>query len=293
MFDRILVAVDGSECAKRAAGVGVELGELYDADVEIVNVRRDRTQSDARPDDDPEAASRGILDDAAAAADDSGVTVETRSVSGRPSKAIVDRAAAFDADLIVMGRRGRSGLRDRLLGTVLEGVLRRTDVPVLTVPDVEPADATGTEYENVLITTDGSENAEAAAPYGSDLAGRLGATLHLLSVVDVESEAGVFDAGGVTEEFVERLEAEAREATERLARRVDEADGDADVDVRTAVVRGTAHEGVHEYVAENDVDLIVMSSEGQSSLAGQRVGSVTGRVLRTVDVPVLVVVAPE
>lgn len=309
MFDRILVAVDGSECAKRAAEYGLELGEQCGATVEVVTAVPDRSRDDSRPDGDSEAESRQILDDVTALAADIDASVETRSVSGRPSQAIVDRAAAFEADVVVMGRTGCSGLGERLLGTVTERVLRRTDVPVLAVPDGDLGTDTGAEYGDVLVTTDGSENAEAAAPYAGGLARRLGATLHVLCVVDVQSEAGVFDAGGVSREYVERLEAQAREATERLARRVDGSDGDtgddadaggdgdsdtdtdadAGVAVRTAVVRGTTHEGIREYVEENGVDLVVMSSEGQSSLAGQRVGSVAGRVLRTVDVPVLVV----
>jgi nucleotide-binding universal stress UspA family protein len=46
---------------------------------------------------------------------------------------------------------------------------------------------------------------------------------------------------------------------------------------------------ITDYVADNDVDLVVMSSEGQSNLAGQQLGTVAGRVLRAVDRPVLVV----
>lgn len=53
---------------------------------------------------------------------------------GRVAQAIVDAAERFGADLIVMGTHGRTGLQRVLLGSVAEGVLRRSPVPVVVVP---------------------------------------------------------------------------------------------------------------------------------------------------------------
>ena len=85
--------------------------------------------------------------------------------------------------------------------------------------------------------------------------------------------------------YIERLETKGHEAVDDLIAGIDA----TDLDVREAVVRGYAPEVIAEYVDDNDVDLVVMSSEGQSNLAGQQLGTVAGRVLRTVDRPVLVV----
>ncbi len=222
-------------------------------------------------------------------ADAADVAVETRRSEGRPPRVIVDHVDERGIDLVVMGRHGRAGLGERLLGSVTERVLRGSDAPVLTVDGGDADDAGG--YRNVLVPTDGSEIAERAAPYGVDVARRYGATLHLLNVVDVQREGGLFSAGGVDAEFVERLEGRGRERVDRLAERVRETDASAEP--RTAVVRGAPHAGIREYVDANGVDLVVMSSEGESNLAGQLLGSVADRVLRTVDVPVLVVPVPE
>lgn len=59
--------------------------------------------------------------------------------------------------------------------------------------------------------------------------------------------------------------------------------------MQESVVRGTSHEAIVEYTDETGIDLIVMASEGQSNLASQSLGSVTDRVLRTMDGPVLVI----
>jgi len=273
MFDRLLIAVDGSDCARRAATYGLELATRYDADVEVVTVSGS------------EASGQVILDEITTLAADLGVDIETDVLSGKPASSIADRAADAGADCVVMGRSGRSGVRQRLLGTITERVLRRSDPPVLTVPAGDVADDTGTDYGDVLLTTDGSTLAAEAGPYAAEFARRFDAALHVLNAVDVQAEAGLFDAGGVGSEYVERLERQGEEAVDDLL-----ADLDAtDLDVREAVIRGHASTVIADYVDEHGVDLVVMSSEGQSNLAGQQLGTVAGRVLRTVDRPVLVV----
>jgi len=274
MFDDILIAVDGSDRARRAAKYGVELAATYDAAVDVVTVYGGDAEE-----------GRAVLDDVAEMADGAGVVVETEVLSGKPATTIANRADERGADLLVVGRRGRSGIRARLLGTVTERVLRRSPAPVLTVPEGAVEDDTGTAYGNVLVTTDGSELAAEAGPYGADLARRFDAALHVLNVVDVQAEAGVFDAGGVDSEYIERVETRGHQAVDELVATVDA----SDLAVRDDVIRGVAHDAIGEYVEENDVDLVVMASEGQSNLAGQQLGTVAGRVLRTVDRPVLVV----
>lgn len=279
MLDRILVGVDGSDYAKCAATVGFGLAAACGASVDVLHVYGTGWGPRGRStEDDATDRGRAILDATAELASESNLAVETHLVEGRSAKAIVDFAEDRGVDLLVLGRRGRAGLGRRLLGSVTEQVLRRTDRPVLTVPD---ADA---PFEKVLVTTDGSERAEWAVPYAEFVARRCGATLSLLTVVDVQGSAGMFDAGGVSKAFVERLEQQGQDAIDDLGAAVG-MDYDADI------VRGVPYAEIRDYVEANGVDLVVMASRGHSGFAGQRLGSVTGRVLRVVDVPVLVVTA--
>ena len=284
MFNTILVPVDGSDGAKRAAEFGAELASHYDARLDIVHVLEGQSGllGDAQ---EAETQGRKILNEVTELTTES-TAIDTELIEGESEEAISNYADEHDADLIVMGRHGRSGLKEHLVGTTTERVLRQTKVPVLTVSGTTTGRDDTTEVSELLVPTDGSENAERAAPYGVDIATHVGATLHLLNVVDVQAEAGAFSAGGVTEDFIDELKKEGREAVDRLAQRID----DGDTAVQSSVVRGVSHEAIEEYAAENDIDLIVMASEGESNIAGQSLGSVTDRVLRTVDIPVLVVV---
>lgn len=287
MFETILVPVDGSDSAKYAAAVGREFAARYGADLNVLHVLEESSLlSGEEGDQDPRAHGHRLLDEIADLATERNIVVDTTLVEGQPHEAIIAHANETASDLIVMGQHGRRGLSERLLGTVTDHVLRQTSTPVLVVPGGDIESATGLTYETILLTTDGSKNAEQAAPYGADIAQHFDATLHLLNVVDVQAEAGVFDAGGVTEEFIERLKTQGQEAIERLNQRINT----ADITVRSSVIQGDSHEAIAEYTTENEIDLIVMASEGESNLASQSLGSVTDRVLRTVGVPVLVII---
>jgi nucleotide-binding universal stress UspA family protein len=62
-----------------------------------------------------------------------GVRVSTRLVSGTPARGIVDVARRVNANLLVLGTRGRTGIKRFLLGSVAERVVRTARCPVVTV----------------------------------------------------------------------------------------------------------------------------------------------------------------
>jgi nucleotide-binding universal stress UspA family protein len=72
---------------------------------------------------------------------DPAVGYKHRLVTGNPAEAIVDLAAAENAEMIVLATHGRTGLPRLIMGSVAEEVVRRAKCPVLTVkaPPVKPA----------------------------------------------------------------------------------------------------------------------------------------------------------
>lgn len=287
MFSKLLIPVDGSAPATQAARIGLELATKYDADVDILHaVKRGRLSGS-----DPNRAEEGreLLQEATDFDVDGDPSVDTHLVDGRPHEVIGAHVEDNDVDLVVMGRRGQTGVKARLLGSTAERVLRQVDVPIVTVSGDSDRPETGRSYEDVLLTTDGSDVAERGGPYAADLARTLAATLHLVTVVNVQAEGGVFDAGGLSEAEVERVEAEGRAALEELAERLDT----GGIDLRQSLLNGEVHTEIDAYAADEDVDLLVMASEGETNIVGQRIGSVTRRVLQTVDRPIMVVPIPD
>ncbi|WP_266075703.1 universal stress protein [Haladaptatus caseinilyticus] len=289
MFDRILIPIDGSDCAERAAKYGLELGKTYGAAVAVLHVLEQSRFRRLDSDTQAERSERGseLVAEVETLADEVGVSIDSSMAEGKPHEIIDEHVAESDTDLVVMGRRGRSSMRGKLLGSVTDRVLRTVDVPVFTVPEGDISSETGTTYERILLPTDGSTNAEGAARYGADIANRYDSTVHVFNAVDVQREGGLFSAGGVSEEFIERLEEQGTSAVERLARRIRETDSDIDLDL--TVVRDAPTVGIRDYVTDEHIDLVVMASHGEANLSGQLLGSVTDSVLGVVDAPVLVI----
>jgi nucleotide-binding universal stress UspA family protein len=294
MYDRIVIAVDGSDEAKRAARRALRLAQIFDASVSVLSVVERKALRLTETSDERTRLREGkeeALAEVEELASELGLSATTTLTEGKPAVQISEYADEQDADLIVVGRQGLTGLGRRLLGGVTEQLLHRSDVPVFVVPGEEEGDGTEADLSRVLVTTDGSENADVAIPHGTAIARRYGSTVHVLNVVDLQAAGGAFNAGGLEREFVERLDARGREAVDRVA---DEIGGsDPELTVETAVERTTSFEGaaggVRTYVEENGIDLVVMGSHGRSNLRRQLVGSVASTVLRTVEVPVLVV----
>lgn len=294
MYDRIMIPVDGSDEATHAARRGLELGRVFDATVYILHVVEQKAVGLTETLDEQtrlRERGEGVLEEIEELASELDHPVTTKVTEGKPAGRISEFADEQDADLVVIGRQGLTGLKKRLLGGVTEQVLHQSDIPVFVVPDGDDVSEKNVGYSRVLIPTDGSENAEAATPHGVAIAQRFDSTIHVLNVVDLQAAGGPFSAGGLEKEFVERLEVGGQEAVDEVADEIGRIA--SDVEVRSAVERMTSFEGaaggVREYIERTGIDLVVMGSHGRSNLERQLLGSVTSTVLRTVDVPVLVV----
>ena len=136
-------------------------------------------------------------------------------------------------------------------------------------------------YETILVPTDGSAGARAALAEAIDLAGAFDATIHSLYVVDTTATGTDVGYADVTDS----LERIGEQATEEAVERATEAGVDAVGDVRS----GTPHRAILEYADEHGIDLVVMGTHGRTGLERYLLGSVTEKVVRLADVPVLTV----
>lgn len=149
MFQKILLAVDGSEHAKRAVDVAADLAVRYEAGVVVLHVMEEIGSSRV-----PEGlefvehvehvhiterevlmgVAREVVSAAAARCHERGVKqIEEQVVVGNPRDVIVRAAGQHAADLVVMGRRGLGRIADLLLGSVSHRVTQTAECACLTV----------------------------------------------------------------------------------------------------------------------------------------------------------------
>jgi nucleotide-binding universal stress UspA family protein len=145
MYERMLVAIDGSTTSDRALAEAIRLAKLTGARLRLLHVIDvEAFGGAARGYVDPHgamfAALRRFADEvlaerqARAAAE--GVGVETEVIddeAGHVGEGIVADAERWGADLVVLGSHGRRGVRRLLLGSTAERVARLASVPVLLV----------------------------------------------------------------------------------------------------------------------------------------------------------------
>ena len=138
MYDKILVAVDHSEISDRAVLAARDLAVLSKGEVWVLHLRerevavKTGVAMTAESADEANAAVSGAVEMLTQAGVKAHGDIRT-TLFGYAAREIVDDAIEHDADLIVMGSRGRSDLVGFILGSTAHKVIHLTDRPVLIV----------------------------------------------------------------------------------------------------------------------------------------------------------------
>lgn len=145
MYTTVLVATDGSDCAASAATHAIDLAERYGAALHALYVVDGSYPAMAEFDHVVERQERqgeDALESVEARARDRGIDVELSLRRGTPYVEILGYVEANDVDVVFVGTKGRSAVQ-RLVhaGSTTERLVRRTHVPVVTVPLSDPRGA--------------------------------------------------------------------------------------------------------------------------------------------------------
>lgn len=288
MYERILVPTDGSGVAASAAETAINLADRFDAQLDVVYVVETERLAYLVDESREELTRRGTdaVSEIEQRATSAGVTTVTEVIDEDRSvhRNILEYADSQRCELIVMGTHGRTGVGRLVLGSVAEQTLRESRVPVMTVHEGTATDA---DLESLLVPFDGSKSGLAAVDHALDLAASTEGGVSFLNVVNHATIAGAETSAGTV---IDALE----EAGERI---VETAAGRArkrGVNVNDTTVRiGSPFRTIVEYADRNDIDGIVMGTHGRSGIDRFLLGSVTERVIRQTDVPVIATKAPE
>ncbi|MBT2643468.1 universal stress protein [Bacillus sp. ISL-41] len=138
MYQKILLAADGSEHSKRAADHAIMIANCQgDSKIEIVYVvDGDSSKSDVLSNwnsSDINDKRKERLKDIEQKAKNSGVNFEIKILHGEPGPAMVEYTNQNKFDLVVIGSRGLNGLQELMLGSVSHKVAKRANCPVMIV----------------------------------------------------------------------------------------------------------------------------------------------------------------
>lgn len=209
------------------------------------------------------------------------VRAQRRGISTAP--VILEYAGEIDADVIVMSTHGRRGLSAVLLGSVTEEVVRLSACPVLTIRGRDGS-TPSPRVEDVLVPVDFSEHSSRAVRYAGEVCRTYGARMHLIHVFEQPVYPEVYLGGVASLPSFASVEGSLREALLEVG-----AQAGADVETTIHVRDGRAVRGILDAATELRPDLIVIATHGLSGMKHALLGSVTEKVVRGADCPVLTV----
>jgi nucleotide-binding universal stress UspA family protein len=231
---------------------------------------------------------KAVLADAVARCTAANVTPLTELVHDAPVPGILAMMQKYACDLVVMGTHARTGVARTFLGSTTEGVLRSSDVPVLTVRANEPV--ADQPFARALVGIDDSEASDAAVAIAAKLAQRLGTKLIACFAIDSNGlYENAVSYGFDPVPLLRDMRADGEATVNRSLARASIAGGTASV----AVVEGKPASAVLEAAKENRATLIVVGSHGRRGLRRFFLGSVAEGIVRRSDIPVMVVRNPR
>ncbi len=287
---KILVPTDFSEQADRAVETAESLAKSVGAEIHLLHVVHLPVTAVT-----PEAGVvpvgfwqdlRGFaqkkLDAARAAIEQQGLRCRAEIVEDVPGFAIAAAAKRLDADLIVMGSRGLTGLKHVVLGSVAERTVRSAECPVLTVKHEEKG---GLKLRTIVVPTDFSPASNRALELAKDLAKTAGPA-HLILVhayyVPIELEQFLIQQGNPV---LDRLSETVTKDLEKILTSLQ----DAGISSEYVANRGAPERLIVELAKQKHADLIVMGTHGRRGLSHMLLGSVAERVVRTAECAVMTV----
>ncbi len=297
MFKKILVPLDRSPFAEQALGPATSIARAARAEIDLVLVHEPRplagspdVQWHAEQVDGEEQYLEAIATELA----QSGSIHATHSVlPGEVVQAICNRARSIDADLVVMTTHGRTGLNRAWVGSVADGVLRKSGSPVLMYrPEAKPDRSTPfIPFKRILVPLDGSELATGVLETALSLAACCEARISLLRIVQpvqlLTAETAIpfafplpVDDDISTKRLAERAGRELTQVAHGLSGK-----SIGDVDVHVIVSRDVG-QAIVDFALASGIDAIAMSTHGRGA-SRLFVGSVADKVIRSAALPML------
>lgn len=296
-INNILIGRDFSSVSDRALRHSLDLAARTEATLHILHAdvlhdlkkRSDKSPSPGEGIDSlrQEMKQAGTL---SAEAVDSVSVVEVVQRDVSPAPALLRYAANESIDLIILGTHGRRGPSRILLGSVAEEVVRRAQLPVLTVRGEDERTSTvPTPPQNrILVPIDFSDYSREALKHAHEWASLYDAQVDVLHVVE-EDLHPAFYLGGV--QSIYDVEPDLNEKVRaKMNTFIMEVLG-ATSSIETHVKSGSVSSGIIEFAEEHAVDLTILSTHGRTGLKRFLLGSVTENVVRHVHCPVLTVKA--
>jgi len=281
---RVLCPVDFFPASERAAEYAVVLARNHNARLTLLHVVSPMISGPYELPIDTvaimEAMNKGSeigMKKLAKKAEKAGVQVSCLVRDGFVDEEIKRLSDSEKSDIVVMGTHGRRGFEQWLMGSVTQRILRRLNIPLLTLTATKKIEV-GATIRRILIATDFSKGAPDAVAYAFSVAQESQASVTVLHVIDDVS-------ADLDPNYREPLILGVQTQLERL---VPQAVRDW-CQVSTRVETGVPFTTIVKVLKTGKFDLLVMNTHGKSMLDRALLGSTVERVVQSAECPVLLI----
>ncbi|MFO7966969.1 MAG: universal stress protein [Archaeoglobaceae archaeon] len=193
---------------------------------------------------------------------------------GDPVAEVVKSAEEENVDFIVIGSKGKGFLKEILMGSISEGVVRKSKIPVMvakpkcfeTENGFFECEMERDPLDRILFAYDFSEHSQRIIDYVKDAAVSGGNEVIILNVVENKMDKE-------KESLLESAENELKEQG---------------IDVKVIIKDGSPYKEVIKTSKEENASMVMMGSRGMGFLGGAFLGSTTDSVVRQSEIPVFV-----
>jgi nucleotide-binding universal stress UspA family protein len=317
MYSKILVPLDGSMLAEKALPYAIKLANTFQATLLLMRAVEVPTLTVDSPDTEREVINNAenYLKEirATLTKPDSKLHLDTEKlqtlvVYGNPVEQLTALAPIEKVDLILMTTHGRSGVSRLVAGSVAGRVLHRSTVPVMLIRPTEVKsdqllqeilrgvrEPFSTCFEaqqcKVVLTLDGQPLSEKALDPAIELAQKLRATLHLLTVVFPAPPMLYGDLVGLgyNQTEIDQIDKKLVEDASKYLIRIQEKVSAKGVESVIAVRSGGSSDEIVAYALKIKASALVMATHARGETSHMFTGSIAEEVMRKSHLPVLMV----
>lgn len=317
MFKKIMVPLDGSELAEKALPTVVNLVKQLDGSLILLSVVEPGMRYVNPFDTDLALADESAaIEDAERYLDNIRHTItefgglapdKVRGIVtvGQPVEQITDLTPFEEVDLLIMTTHARTGISRLVMGSIATGVVRLLETPVIllrpeehkgevwSLADTLSKGEAATEAPRIIVTLDGSAEAEPVIGPASELAATMGATVYLVRVemppIPVEYGNLISDYGAYYGRELAQENKQRREEAYQYLDKVQAAFLAKGANCVKVVRFGQPPDQIIECATEINASMIVMATHARGRIGQFMLGSVAEEVMRRSHLPVMLV----
>jgi nucleotide-binding universal stress UspA family protein len=271
MFEHILVPLDGSPLAECVLPHTVAVASAFESEVMLLRVLEQPVAvgrslfSNLAQWRFGEVEAKAYLDGWTDRLQAAGLRTTNALLEGQAAERIIEFAHDHDVSLVLLSSHGRSGLSEWNVSSVVNKIILRAHTSVMVIRAYRPVASalTGMHYQRVLAPLDCSQRAECVLPLAAVLAHAHEAELLLAHVV---SRPGVPHRAPLSQDVIELVHRLTEHNRIEATRYLEELRSQLSVDIQTRLlISDNASAALHELVAQENVDLVMLGAHGYSS----------------------------